>query len=93
MAFCTLLEWDDAFDMDNYNAMVERSGGHDQLPEGCLSRIVGAVNGGARVIEVWRGPDDARAFSEKHSHLLAEFRMPAPARAAAFEATIYEVTT
>jgi hypothetical protein len=44
--------------------MVERSGGHAQLPEGCLSRIVGAVNGGARVIEVWRGSDDARLFSE-----------------------------
>jgi hypothetical protein len=91
MAFCTLLEWDDASDMGNYEAMVERSGGHEQLPEGCLGRIVGAVDGGARFIEVWRGPDDARAFSERYSHLLAGFKMPAPTRASAFETTIYEV--
>jgi len=90
MGFCTLLEWDDAFDMDRYQAMVERSGGHEHLPEGCLSRIVGAVDAGARVIEVWRGPDDARLFSERYSHLLAEFKMPTPTRSSAFETTIYE---
>jgi hypothetical protein len=31
------------------------------------------------------------AFSERYSHLLAGFKMPAPTRASAFETTIYEV--
>ena len=91
MPFCTLLEWDHDFDLENYYAMVERSGSHAKLPEGCLGRVVGPVGSGARVIEIWSSAEDARRFGEASSPLLKEFAMPAPSRTAAFETSIYEV--
>lgn len=92
MPFCTLLEWDGDFDLSRYEAMNQRAGGHDLLPDGCLSRIVGQVETGARIIEVWESPDDARRFSEEHSHLITEFQLPPPDRAAAFETAVYAAT-
>ena len=44
MPFCTLLEWDSGFDLERYNELNERAGTHDDLPEGCLVRIVGLVD-------------------------------------------------
>jgi hypothetical protein len=88
MAFCTVLIWDRDFPMAKYEEMVRRSG-HDKLPAGCLSRIVGSPDGGAAVIEVWQSPDDARKFSEENQALLAEFAMPKPDRVSAFETSIY----
>jgi hypothetical protein len=90
MAFCTLLEFDGAFPFDRYQEMNNRAQSHAALPEGCLSRIVGHPDGGAAIIEVWRSADDARRFSEQNAHLLAEFGMPSPTRAAAFETTIFQ---
>jgi hypothetical protein len=52
MPFCTLLEWDSGFDQALYDHLNERAGTSDGLPEGCLARIVGRVESGARVIEV-----------------------------------------
>ena len=60
------------------------------LPEGCLSRIVGRPDGGAAIIEIWQSADDARRFSERNAHLLAEFGMPAPVRVAGFETAIFQ---
>ena len=91
MAFCTLLEWDSAFPFDRYQQMNDRTASHAALPEGCLSRIVGRADGGAAtIIEVWQSSGDAQRFSEQHAHLLAEFGMPAPARVAAFETSIFQ---
>jgi hypothetical protein len=90
MAFCTLLEWEGEFDLDRYNEMNERAGGHDTLPDGCLSRIVGQDDSGTRIIEVWQSGDDARRFSEEHAPLLAEFEMPAPSRVAAFQTSVFQ---
>ena len=90
MAFCTLLEWDGEFPFDRYGEMNDRAEGHGALPEGCLSRLVGRVDAGAAIIEVWRSSDDARRFSEQHAHLLAEFKMPPPTRVAAFETSVFE---
>jgi hypothetical protein len=91
MAFCTLLEWDSAFPFDRYQQMTDHTASHQELPEGCLSRIAGrADNGGAAIIEVWRSSGDAQRFSEQNAHLLAEFGMPAPTRAAAFETNIFQ---
>ena len=90
MAFCTLLEWDGAFPFDRYQEMNNRAQSHAALPAGCLSRIVGRPDGGTAIIEVWRSADDARRFSEQNAHLLAEFGMPSPTRAAAFETTIFQ---
>ena len=90
MAFCTMLEFDRAFPFDRYQEMNDRAQGHAALPEGCLSRIVGRPDDGAAIIEVWRSADDARRFSEQNANLLAEFGMPSPTRAAAFETTIFQ---
>ena len=90
MTFCTVLEWDSAFPFDRYDEMNQRAQGHETLPEGCLTRIVGGADGAATIIEVWRTGDDARRFSDQHSHLLSEFAMPAPTRAAAFQTTIFQ---
>src|SRR5215472_13423143 len=87
MAFRTLLEWESAFPFDRYQQMNDHAG----LPEGCLSRIVGRPGGdGAAIIEVWRSSGDAQRFSEHNAHLLAEFSMPPPTRAAAFETSIFQ---
>jgi hypothetical protein len=71
MAFCTLLEWEGGFPFDRYQQMTDRTANHQELPEGCLSRIVGrADGGGAAIIEVWRSSGDAQRFSEQNAHLL-----------------------
>lgn len=90
MAFCTQLEWDRGFPFDRYEAMTGKGGSQDALPEGCLARIVGRVETGARIFEVWESPGDARRFGEKSASLLAEFQMPAPSRAAAFELVSFQ---
>lgn len=89
MPFCTLLEWDHDLDRARYEAMNERAGGHDPLPNGCLCRVVGPVETGARILEVWESADHARRFAEANGHLVAEFQLPPPSRTAAFETTVY----
>ena len=92
MPFCTIVEfeWSEAFGREQFAAMTAGAG-VDDLPEGCLSRIVGIDDAGARVIEVWRAQDDARAFAEKTAPALASFQMPPPARVGGFETTGYTV--
>ena len=90
MAFCTVLEWDNDFPFDRYQELNRRAGDHEELPEGCLARIVGLLEQGARIIEVWHSDEDARLFSEKNTHLIAEMEIPPPARVAAFEANIFQ---
>ena len=91
MAFCTLLEWEGGFPFDRYQQMNDRTASHQELPQGCLSRIAGrADGGGATIIEVWQSSGDAQRFSEQHAHLLTEFDMPAPTRVAAFETSIFQ---
>ena len=90
MAFCTLLEWDVDFPLDRYYEMVERTGSHGRLPDGCLCRIVGPVESGARVIEVWQSADAAATFNREEGHHVAEFALPAPSRVTAFETTTFE---
>ena len=71
-------------------AGCRRAGDHDSLPEGCLARVVGADNSGARIIEVWQSDENAKRFSDKNSHLIAELQIPAPSRVAAFQTTVFE---
>ena len=71
--------------------MNERAEGHTgQVPEGCLARIVGPVDTGAAIVELWRSGDGWRRFSEANAHLLDEFKMPPPTRVTAFETTIFQ---
>jgi hypothetical protein len=90
MAFCTIVEWVGAFDLEGFNAMIEEAGGHENLPDGCLSRIVSAAESGARVIEVWESNEDARKFADRVGPSLGQFQVRPPDRVAAFETTFYQ---
>jgi hypothetical protein len=93
MPFCTIVEfeWTEGFGREQFARMIERAGPVDQLPAGCLSRTVGADDTGARVIEVWRSGEDARAFAERSAPDLAGLQLPAPSRVIGFETTAYVV--
>jgi hypothetical protein len=93
MPFCTLVEfeWDESFGREQFMAAIGQAGPADELPDGCLSRLTSIDDTGARVIEVWRSGDDARAFAQQSRPALAAAQMPAPARVAGFEATSYRV--
>ena len=93
MAFCTLLEWDSDFPSARYEELNRRAGDHDLLPDGCLTRILGPVEAGARIIEVWESDQHAKRFSDKNSHLIAELQIPPPSRVAAFETSIFQART
>jgi hypothetical protein len=89
MPYCTLLEWDADFDFDRYDELNRRAGTHDELPDGCLARVVGPVESGARIIEVWESNEHARRFSEKHTPLIGELNILPPSGVAAFETTVF----
>ncbi len=94
MPFCTIVEidWDPNFGREQFTEFIERSDPVDELPDGCLSRIVGIDDDGARMIEIWRSGDDARAFAERSAPSLADVRMPPPTRITGFETTSYVVS-
>jgi hypothetical protein len=89
MPFCTVLEWDTDFDLALFDELTARAGTHDKLPDGCLARIVGPIDTGARVIEVWESQEDASRFSEQNTPLIGELNIPPPTGVAAFETTAF----
>jgi len=91
MPFCTIVEfeWTEASERGRFDEFIAHAGARDALPEGCLSRIGGIDDHGARMIEVWRSGDDARRFAEPSAPSLAGAQMPAPSRAMAFETSTY----
>jgi hypothetical protein len=93
MPFCTLVEfeWNESFGRERFTAALGEPGQDGDLPQGCLSRITSIDDAGARVIEVWRSGDDARAFAEQSRPALAAAQLPAPARVVGFETTSYRV--
>lgn len=93
MAFCTIVEfeWDESFGREQFTAALGEPSQDGELPAGCLSRITSVDDAGARVIEVWRSGDDARAFAEQTRPALAAAQLPAPARVIGFETTSYHV--
>ena len=88
MPFCTVVEWDKDFDLDLLGRVNEKTGSGD-LPDGCLTRIVGSVETGARVIEMWASADHARRFSEGMGSVIAEMNIPPPDRVGAFDTAVY----
>ena len=94
MPFCTIVEfeWDETFDREHFARMVDSAGGDEKSPDGRLSKIVGIDDKGARMIEVWRSSDDARAFAEHSAPALAYAQLPAPSRVVGFEVTDYIVS-
>jgi len=93
MPFCTLVEfeWNESSGREQFTAALGEPSPADELPRGCLSRITSVDDAGARVIEVWRSGDDARAFAEQSRPALAAAQLPAPARVVGFETTSYRV--
>jgi hypothetical protein len=85
VAFCTTVEWDGGFSLEQWKDVVGRMGGLDKLPDGCRQRIVGTSGEGMHVIEVWDSPDAARAFAEQSGPKLAVATAPPPDRVGAFE--------
>ena len=92
MPFCTLVEfeWDESFGREQFTAAVGYAGPGDELSAGCLSRITSIDDAGARVIEVWRSGDDARAFAEKSAGA-GRGAAAGAARVVGFETTSYRV--
>ena len=88
MPFCTIVEfeWNDGAERDRFQSASDAGGA---VPDGCLARIVGIDDAGARVVELWRSGEDARAFAERTAAAVAQ--MPAPSRVAGFEVTSYVV--
>ena len=93
MPFCTLVEfeWNESFGREQFIVVAGGLSQDGELPEGCLSRVTSIDDTGARVIEVWRSGDDARAFAERSRPALAAAQLPAPARVVGFETTSYRV--
>ena len=93
MPFCTLVEfeWSQSSGREQFTAALGEADPDGELPAGCLSRITSIDDAGARVIEVWRSGDDARAFAEQSRPALAAAQLPAPSRVAGFETTSYRV--
>jgi hypothetical protein len=93
MPYCTIVEfeWDENLDRERFSGMLAGMGS-GEAPAGRLSKIAGMDDSGARIIEVWRSGDDARAFAENSAPALAAGPMPRPSRVAGFEVTSYEVS-
>jgi hypothetical protein len=94
MPYCTIVEfeWDETFDRERFANLVAKAGEAAPPPQGRLSHITGIDANGARMIEVWRSDEDARAHAEQSAPFLAEAQLPAPSRVFGFEVTSYVVS-
>ena len=94
MTYCTIVEfeWDESFDHEGFARTLDQLNAGSPPPAGRLSRISGIDARGARMIEVWRSSDDARAFAQLSAPRLAAVPMPPPSRVLGFEVTSYEAT-
>jgi hypothetical protein len=93
MPYCTIVEfeWDETFDRGAFAAALEEMD-TGTVPPGRLSKIGGIDEKGARMIEVWRSSDDARAFAEKSTPSLSQSSIPPPSRVVGFEISTYVVS-
>jgi hypothetical protein len=73
-------------------ASTRGGGAAAPAPEGRLSHITGIDDEGARMIEVWRSGEDAKAHAERSAPFLANAQLPAPSRVFGFEVTSYVVS-
>jgi hypothetical protein len=89
MAYCTVVEfeWEDAAERAAFEAVV---GGGGPVA-GRVVRVIGIDDRGARAIEVWDQPDDARRHAESSAPALGGVDLPAPTRVFGFEVTSLDV--
>jgi hypothetical protein len=94
MPYCTIVEfeWDETSDRERFADLVAKAGEAAPPPEGRMSHITGIDDTGARMIEVWRSGDDARAHAERSAPFIGEAKLPAPSRVFGFEVTSYVVS-
>jgi hypothetical protein len=93
MPYCTIVEfeWDETFDREGFAAALGQMEA-GSAPRGRLSKIAGIDERGARMIEVWRSSNDARAFAEHSTPSLSQSSIPPPSRVVGFEVTTYLVS-
>lgn len=90
MPYCTVVEfeWDDTAAKERFEAATA---GGDAPVAGRLVRILGIDEHGARAIEVWGEPEDARRFAESSAPSLGASDLPAPSRVYGFVVTSFDV--
>jgi hypothetical protein len=81
-------EWDGPGPRATFESLT--SGG-DAPVEGRLVRILGHDDHGARAIEVWDSPEDARRFAESSAPSRDTVELLAPTRVFGFEVTSFNV--
>jgi hypothetical protein len=88
--YCTVVEfeWESRGPRDAFEKMT--AAGEVKVP-GRLVRVVGIDEHGARAIEVWGSPEDARRFAESAQPALQAAELPAPTRVYGFEVTAFDV--
>jgi len=88
--YCTVVEfeWEDAAQREAFEQLTLAGGG---IVDGRLVRVIGVDDAGARAIEVWASPDDARRFAERTAPDLGSTALPAPSRVFGFEVSAFEV--
>lgn len=84
MTYCTIVEfeWNDPTERVAFERLV--SGGPEDVT-GRVARILSIDAAGARAIEVWHSPEDARRFAELSAPDLGGVALPAPTRVQGFE--------
>jgi hypothetical protein len=88
--YCTVVEFE--WDGPEPRAAFERlTAGAEAKVEGRLVRVLGIDEHGARAIEVWGSPEDARRFAERARPSLGATTLPAPTRVYGFEVTAFDV--
>jgi hypothetical protein len=89
VAYCTVVEfeWEGSGSRAAFEQVTSSAPSH---VEGRLVRILGIDDRGARAIEVWGSPEDARRFAEAASPALDASALPAPARVVGFEVTTFD---
>jgi hypothetical protein len=90
MAFCTIVEWDSTVDFSRLTAPKQNARSDDELPSGCLSRVVGQLSTGTCVIEIWQTGEDAKRFGESSAAEISASEIPPPTRVAGFETDVYK---
>jgi hypothetical protein len=90
VAYCTVVEltFEDSTQSEAFRSLVA---GDATVVEGRLVRVVGVDEHGARAIEVWSSPDDARRHAERTAPRLDGVALPAPTRVFGFEVTTLEI--
>jgi hypothetical protein len=90
VSYCTVVEfeWEDPRSRAAFEKVTASGPSH---AEGRLVRILGSDDSGARAIEVWSSPEDARRFAESASPALDASELPAPTRVFGFEVSTFDV--